>query len=128
MKKVYNETRRGQGLVILIVFVAMAMTVISSAVTTNVINSVSTTRSQEGEVALNVAESGIENAMLRLLRDSSYTGETLAIGSDTATITVTGTNPKTIVSTGTVGAYKRTITVTATENAGVLEITSWSEQ
>lgn len=127
MKKVYNN-KSGQGLVVLIVFVAMAMTVISGAVTTNVMNAISTSRNQEGEIALDIAESGIENALLRLLRDSSYTGETLPVGTGNAVITVTGTNPKTIVSTGQTGTFKRIITVIATESNGVLNVTSWSEQ
>lgn len=128
MKNVYNEKRKGQGLIVLIVLVAMALTIISSAVTSNVINSISTTRTQEGESARDIAESGIENALLRLLRDSNYVGETLSVGSGSATITVSGTNPKTIVAVGNIGTYRRTITVTATETNGVLSVTTWSEQ
>lgn len=128
MKRVYNFNRSGQGLVLLIVFVAMALTVISSAVTSNVINGISATKSQEGEIAIQVAESGIENAMLRLLRDSEYTGETLAVGADTATITVTGTNPKTIRSIGNVGEFRRTLIVTVLETNGELNITSWTQE
>ena len=128
MKRVYNERRKGQGLIVLIVLVAMALTIISSAVTSNVINAISTTRTQEGESARDIAESGIENALLRLLRDSSYAGETLPVGEGSATITVSGTNPKTIVSVGNISTYRRTITVTATETNGVLSVTTWSEQ
>ncbi|MBP6044841.1 MAG: hypothetical protein WAT72_04570 [Microgenomates group bacterium] len=118
----------GQALVMLISFVAIAIVVISSALINMFINMTAATRTQVGDIAYSVAESGAENALLRLLRDTSYAGETLAVGSGSAVVTVSGTNPKTIISTGTYGSFKRKIQVVASDSAGILSVTSWKEQ
>ncbi len=112
----------------LISFVAVAIVVISTALINTYTNTIAATKTQTGDIALSIAESGIENALLRILRDSSYTGETLAIGSGSATITVTGSTAKTIISTGTFGTFKRKIQAIASDSAGILTVTSWQEQ
>ncbi len=117
----------GQALVMLISFVAIAVVVITSALINMFINMTAATRTQIGDSAYSVAESGVENALIRLLRDTSYIGETLTVGSGSAVVTVSGTNPKTITSTGTFGSFKRKIQVVASDSAGILSVTSWKE-
>ncbi len=90
-------------------------------------NSQNTTKFQEGMIAFQVAESGAENAVIRLLRDPSYTGETLTVGSGTAVITVTGSSTKTILSSGTNGNYLRKLQIVASYVNNILTITSWQE-
>lgn len=119
---------QGQALVMLISFVAIAVVVISSALINMFINMTAATRTQTGDVAYSIAESGVENALIRLLRDTSYVGETLTVGSGSAVVTVSGTNPKTVTSTGTYGSFKRKIQVIASDSAGILSVTSWKEQ
>ncbi len=119
---------QGQALVMLISFVAIAVVVISSALINMFINMTAATRTQTGDVAYSIAESGVENALIRLLRDTSYVGETLTVGSGSAVVTVSGTNPKTVTSTGTYGSFKRKIEVIASDSAGILSVTSWKEQ
>lgn len=128
-----NKTTRtysdqGQALVMLISFVAIAVVVISSALINMFINMTAATRTQTGDIAYSIAESGVENALIRLLRDTSYVGETLTVGSGSAVVTVSGTNPKTVISTGTYGSFKRKIQVIASDSAGILSVTSWKEQ
>lgn len=103
------------------------MTIVSSAVALIVSNTRNASRLELGFEALSIAEGGAENAILRLLREPSYTGETLTIGSGTAVITVTGTTTKTIVSTGTAGNYQRKIQITAGYTNNILTINSWKE-
>jgi hypothetical protein len=117
----------GQALIVLVCFAVIATTIIASVVLISITTNSASGRTQEGAVAYSVAESGVENALLRLLRDPSYTGETLAVGSGSAVITVTGTNPKTIVSQGTSGNYYRTLQAVASDSAGILTVTSWKE-
>lgn len=123
MKHAYNK---GQTVVILMVFMVIASTITAAAVALSIINSQSASAIELGNNALSVANSGGENAMLRLLRNPSYTGETMTVGDGTATITVTGTNPYVITSKGQVGDFSRTIQVVAT-GSGFLTVSSWKE-
>lgn len=122
------KCKKGQALIVLITFAAIASTIIASVLLVSININAASGKIQVGNEALDVAEAGVENALLRLLRDPSYTGETLTVGSGSATITVTGTNPKTITSLGIVGSHRRTIQAVASDSAGVLTVTSWREQ
>ena len=87
-----------------------------------------TTTMTLGDRALTIAETGAENAILRLLRDPSYTGDTLPIDGGTATITVPpGAYPKVITSTGTRGGYSRIIQATLTNSGGQILVSTWEE-
>ncbi|MEK7572208.1 MAG: hypothetical protein AAB553_08110 [Patescibacteria group bacterium] len=123
------SVQRGQALVTLLFFVVIAMTIISAGVTMMIVNSVSGMKYQEGTVAYGVARSGVENAILRLLRDPSYTGETMTVGEGQAVVQVSGNGyPYTITSRGTVGDYTKRIQVTAQyDTDGALQIVSEQE-
>ncbi len=122
-----HQYKHGQSLVTLLVFMIIGITITSAAVVMTITNSQNATKFQEGMIAFQVAESGAENAIIRLLRDPNYTGETLAIGGGTAVITVSGTTTKTIVSAGTNGNYYRKVQVIAGYVNNLLTITSWQE-
>src|SRR5258708_4889168 len=113
----------------LLFFVTIAITVTTAAIIAMYSNAQSATKVQQGAIAYYVAEGGIENALIRLLRDPTYTGETLPVGTSTAVITVTGSSSSyTITSKGTVGNFLRTIQVTAGYNSSnILTISSWQE-
>ncbi|HUD19364.1 MAG TPA: hypothetical protein VMR81_02905 [Patescibacteria group bacterium] len=117
----------GQALVVLLFYMIIAITIATTAVAVVVSNSLSVTRSEDGIVAMDIAETGGENAIIRLLRDTNYTGETLAIGDGSAVATVSGTTTKTITSMGTVNGSSRTVQIVATLTNGVLTVTSWQE-
>lgn len=124
----YNNS--GQALIALVIFMVVATIIISGAVTVIVVNSTTTGKFYQGVVSYDIAEAGIENALIRLLRNPNYTGETLTIGSDTATIQVTGGDgtPYTIMSTSQAGNFKRAIQAVAEYNNNILTINSWKEQ
>jgi hypothetical protein len=105
----------------------IAITLSTTAVAVMVSNSLSVTRSEQNIQALEIAEAGAENALVRLLRVTGYTGETLTVGDGSVAVTVSGVNTKTITSVGTIASFSRTIRVTATITNGVLAVTSWSE-
>lgn len=121
------QFQRGQALITLLFFVLVSLTITSAAIIIIIINHISVSRSQEGTIAYYMAESGVENALLGILRDPNYTGETLTIGTGTAVITVTGTNPKTVVSVGQNGNFKRRVSAQMNYNNGYYTFSNWKE-
>lgn len=111
----------------LLVFMIIAISVTTAATIITLTNSQSNMRVQEGIVTQELAETGIENARVQLLRNTSYTGETLTANGGTVTIVVAGNNPKTITATAQVGNFIRKIQATATLTNGVLTVDSWRE-
>lgn len=117
----------GQAVVTLLIFMVIGITITSAGVVLIINSSTATSAFQESLIARQMAESGAENAMIRLLRNPSYTGETMTIDNGTATITVSGSNPKTILSVGKNRNYVRKIQVTASDVNNILTVTSWQE-
>ena len=79
---------------------------------------------EQGTDAYYAAESGAENALLRLLRDPNYTGETLAVDQGTVVISVRN---GIATSTATVANSIRKIQVDTVYNNNVASVTSWKE-
>ncbi|MCR4324324.1 MAG: hypothetical protein NUV69_01405 [Candidatus Curtissbacteria bacterium] len=122
------KSRSGMVLVTLLVFMAVGIIITSAAVVIVLVNSQATSRFFLGEEAYAAAESGAENAILRLQRDPNYAGESgMIIGRGTANITVSGSSTKTIVSESTVGSYKRKIQVVGNYQNFIFTPTSWVE-
>jgi hypothetical protein len=118
--------KKGQALVILLVFMAVAITVTTTAAMI-LMGAQKTTSSYEVSTdAYSVAESGMENALMRLLRDPDYSGETLTVGDGIATISATGQGAV-VISAGRVGNYIRTIKVTAGFTNNILTVNTWQE-
>jgi Tfp pilus assembly protein PilX len=118
----------GQALITLLFYVIIVLTVTAAAVILVSADSLSASKLQDSSIAYSVAEAGMENGILRLLRDPNYTGESnVTIGTGIATITVTPGSPITIVSSGTAGAFTRKVQVTVTYSAGTYTISSWTE-
>lgn len=137
MKDYYNKflnIQHGQAMITLVFFVLIAMTISASAVMVMISNSIATSKFEQGNLTYYIAEAGVENAILRLLRNPSYCGEVLPVGTGNATITVvdgsggcTGVSPFTITVVGAEGNFSRTIQLQATYGTGGLVITSWEE-
>ena len=118
--------KTGQALVSLLVFIATATIITAAATTVTIINSQTTGKFAHGEVALTIAQAGADNAILRLLRDPNYSGETdLSIGNGTATITVSGSSVKTIIAEGKDGNFIRKIQVVGTLVNNTFTVSSW---
>lgn len=126
-----RHQQAGQTLIALLIFMMLSILITTTAVTITIINTQGNNQTNFGELARQAAETGAENAMLRLERDPAYVGETMSINSaSTATITVSGTTTRTITSVGTVagiGTFKRTVIVTATYSGFAFTVTSWIE-
>lgn len=122
-----KPSNSGMALVSVLIFAVVAMIVITAAVALTIATAQANWQLNQGQQALHVAEAGAENAMLRLLRNPGYTGETLTLPDGTATIAVTGTNPKIITVTGRSGTALRRIVVNVGEVNGVMSVQSWQE-
>lgn len=121
------NSKSGQTLVLLLVFMAVTIIVVTAVTSISVTNYVGSSKFDQGNAVLSIAESGAENGVLRFLRDPTYTGEVLPVGAGSATITVTDGAAPTIKSVGTYGNFRRTIEVRTTFVNNVLTITSWKE-
>ena len=111
MKKI----QQGQALIMMLFFTLIGITVITSAVFIIITNSQGSSKVQQSTVAYSIAQSGAENAMLQLLRNPAYLGETMTIGDGTATIQVSSNNGTfTITSTGQSGNFIKKVQVTGT--------------
>lgn len=118
----------GQALVMLLVFMVVAIIMTTMAVALVIINATAASQVEQGDMALKLAESGAENAILRLMRNPAYTGtETFTIDTGQVTATVSGVNPIIISSQGRQGTFVRTASVSASFVDTVLTIYSWRE-
>ncbi|MEK7129942.1 MAG: hypothetical protein AAB803_02885 [Patescibacteria group bacterium] len=117
----------GQALVVLLVFVIMAMTLISAAVSVVLINSQAASSVEQGEMARAAADSGIEEALLRLVRDPGYAGGILTVGTGSVTVGVSGINPKTVMAQGRWGTYVRTQQAVVNVANNQVTALSWQE-
>ena len=106
--------------VISVIFtVALSMSILG-------IGAIDVTRvTNESHKAFSVAEACLDEAMLRLLRDSSWTGDTLTVGDGSCTITVAGAGPFTINVVATVADATRR--VEADFDVATNTITRWEE-
>lgn len=126
MKKI--KKNNGQALVVLLVFMIVAIIMTTMAVALVIINATAASQVEQGDMALKLAESGAEDAILRLMRNPSYTGtETFIIDTGQVTATVSGTNPIIIMSQGRSGEFVRATSVSASFVNTVLTIHSWKE-
>jgi len=125
MKKKIQE--RGQALITFLYIMIIGMTIASAASVIMLINLIGGGTMESGEIAYYIAESGIENAILNLLRNPSYMGENLVIGGGNVTTEITNQNPLTILATGRYNNIVRKIEVQTVYNNNVLTISSWKE-
>lgn len=122
-----TNDQRGMVMVALMIFMVIGISITAAAVGLAIDATVMSSSQISGESALAIAESGAENAILRILRNPIYAGEVLTVGSGTATVTVTGTTPMVIRSESQLGIYSRAVEVHAQRINGKLTILSWQE-
>lgn len=130
MKLIYKKNlknKNGQALITLLFFMIIAILITSASIVIMFTNSFSASNIEQADMSYYIAESGAENAILRLLRDPSYAGETLVIGDGNATIQASGNNPVTATSTGTFGNFKHAVQIIGNYNNNVFSVTSWKE-
>ncbi len=126
MKKIFSK-EKGQTLIILLLYMEIAIIITTAAITAVITNALGTDKVYQGTATVDVAESGVETAIIKLIRDPGYTGETLTVNGGTATINITGINPKVVTSKGTFGNFTRSIVAAVGISNNALTVLSWKE-
>jgi hypothetical protein len=119
--------QKGQTLVLLLVFVMVTIAITTAATFIVATNSLSATAVSQGLATKQMAEAGAEKALLQLLRNPGYKGETFSLDSGTITATVSGTTTLTIDSTAVNGDYVKRVEVRAAYSNNVLTPVSWKD-
>ena len=111
----FKITAQGQTLISIIFISVIGITIALGAAMMTIINSQSGLKSQQGEIAYAIAQSGADNALLRILRDPEYPGELgMIVDGGTVDIEVSKPNLNIVAtSSGKIGRFIRKIQVTA---------------
>lgn len=117
----------GQTLVLLLVFMMVAIAITTAATFIIATNSLSATAVSQGLATKQMAEAGAEKALLALVRDPNFKGETFSLDTGSVTATVSGTTTLTINSTAVNGDYVKRVEVKATYSNNVLTLVSWKD-
>lgn len=127
MTKYNRPGSGGQAMILLLYVMVVGILVTTGAAYAVIANTQAASFEELGAYAYAAAESGAENAILRLIRNPEYTGETLAVNGGEASITVSTASGITVTSAGTAGTLTRLVEVHMHYNEGILVIDSWRE-
>ena len=119
---------KGQVMITMLYIMVVGILVTTGAAFALISNTQAATTYEAGTLAQTVAESGLENALLRLIRDPSYAGETFVITSgQSATVSVSTASGIVVTSSGSAGNAVRQVQAEIHYNDGILIIDSWKE-
>lgn len=123
-----KQLKQGQVGILLALIIFLLISITTTAVAVALSSSQSLTATELSEQALISAQTGLDNAVLRLLRDPSYTGESdLSIAQSSVTITVSAATPQLITSSAVLAGVVRRVRVNATSVSGQLTISDYEE-
>lgn len=114
-------------MVMVMILAVVGISVVTASTAVTIASSQNASSFTQSEIAYLQAEAGIENAIISIIRDNSYSGETLTLDDGDVEVTVTGDETKTITAVSTYGSLVRTVQVTGTITNTVFSITSWQE-
>ncbi|QQG40542.1 MAG: hypothetical protein HYV37_03155 [Candidatus Levyibacteriota bacterium] len=119
--------QKGQSLITLLFFMIIAITIISASVVVTLVNTQSTSRLEITNNAYVMAENGAEDAILKLLRNPDYTGESFSLGEANIITQVSGTNTKAATIEARLNGFIRKIQVNLDYSNNILRMISWKE-
>ena len=123
------KNKSGQILTSVIVFMAFGLSVIVLSSILTIINIQITAKNSVSTQALGYAEAGAEDAVLRLIREPTYSGGTTSLESASVTVTVSGDAVnKTITSTATYNGFTKEIVATVSLANNKLTLVSWKQE
>jgi hypothetical protein len=126
MIKNYKKTNQsGFAAVTLIVFMVIAITITTAATTIIIGNNLAASQTARSLQSYYLAESGIEEGLINLLRNPNYVGTSGFINLGDGQVSI-GVSSNTITSTAKVAGFQRTLK-TLINNSGNLTISSWKE-
>ncbi|MCH8821472.1 hypothetical protein IID23_03005 [Patescibacteria group bacterium] len=120
--------QKGQTLVSLLIIIAVTILAVASAIVSASLSSTTAITTISDKVYYS-AETGAEEALIKLLRDPSYPGETLGLAGINVEITVSSPSPteKVITSIASTNSIKRRVDVSVQFLNNILTVTSWDE-
>ncbi|KKS98181.1 MAG: hypothetical protein UV73_C0003G0123 [Candidatus Gottesmanbacteria bacterium GW2011_GWA2_43_14] len=124
MKKTNSQ---GFAMVILLFLMLLTVTIITAAVSLIILDSSSSTLIAASDSAKSIADSCMENAVIRLIRDPAYTGEELNINGGSCRISVLGSTVKTATSEADFGGKNKKVEVNLNLNNNIVTLSSWKE-
>jgi len=122
-----TNSESGQTIIALLIFMMLIIMLTTVAATITITNIRGNNALLSSHQALLNAESGVEEALLKLQTDPTYTGATLSLPNGTVTMNISGTSTKTIVAVGRLHNNSRSITVVADYTDSTPTIISWVE-
>ncbi len=125
-----KDQRGAVALMMMVIILAVGILIVSTTALIGVDDLEIGFSQEAGGHALLTSESCAEEAMLRLSRNSSYAGGSLAVGESTCTIAVTGApcGNCTIDVASTRDNFTRNIEVGVTVSGSTVDITNWTEE
>ena len=124
-KMVTKSSPTGFAAITLIVFAAVAGIVVTAAASSIIVNNLIASRFTQSLQAYYLAQTGLEEGVVNYLRNPNYSGGLKTFEDGTANITLSA-DKKAMISTGTVGAFQRSIGVSL-DYSGSLTVSSWKE-
>jgi hypothetical protein len=123
-----KKSENGQALVMLLFFVMVGMIITTAAIFIIAGNSLSAGRAEMGIVARQMADAGVENALLQILR-GNYAHEDITLPDGTVSVDVMVSNgvPTLVTSTAKAGSHVKKVEVSVGYVNNVLTVGSWKE-
>jgi len=120
--------QKGQALVSLLIIIAVAVLAVASAIVSASISSTTAITTISDRVYYS-AETGAEEALIKLLRDPIYSGEILDIDEVRVEVAVSSPTPveRIVSSTASANNVKRRVAISAEFVNNILTVTSWEE-
>lgn len=112
-------------MVIVLVIMVVGITIVTMSLALVISTSQSMGGMMETHRISAAVEGGVENAILNILRNPTYAGETLSIDGMPVTVTVVQGAQTTITATAVSGVYRQRYQVVLERISGVLTIVSW---
>lgn len=127
LKRLHNN-KSGQILTSVIVFMAFGLSVIALSSVLTIINIQNTAKYSESTRALNYAEAGAEEAVLRIIRDPNYPGGTLPLDTANVNMQIVGdASNKTVTSTAVYNGFTKRIQVQVSLADDKVSLVSWKQ-
>ncbi len=120
-----KRVQPGNILVIVLVMMVVGITIATMSLALVITTTQSMGGAMEADRMRTAAEGAIENAILKVLRNPSYSGETMTIDGIPITLTVTQGAQTTVMATAVKGTHRQRYQVVLQRTNGVLGVVSW---
>lgn len=128
--KKLRSFKDGQALIGVLAVIAISTVLVSSLMVNSLISAHSSLKLRQSNAVMGNADSYIQDAIIKIIRDPNYIGETLTLNGSRVIIEVTGENPKNILvkSINSQGDILRRLSLQLSfSNDGAISVNNWVE-